>query len=165
MTFTPVVHLGPEVGSGFTRCCKRTPFDLPRTDQMTPHGEEVTCPNLHREEPAMTTATDPKRAIDPRVYTLDSIAESIEYDHPAWASDLRGISESLSRAGEWSREAHMEVGELVAGLRARLLLAEKAMSTIEDEHHAIANPKYCGEGSCHWCQVIEQVNLALAGEA
>lgn len=56
--------------------------------------------------------------------------------------------------------------EEACGLRARLRLAEKTMSVIEDEHAAAEGyGKYCDEGACHYCRMIERINLALAGEA
>ena len=36
-------HLCPLPGTLYARCCGRTPFDLPRTDRMTPDPELVTC--------------------------------------------------------------------------------------------------------------------------
>jgi len=37
------VHACPPEGKGFTPCCGRTPFDLPRTDRMTLDSSLVTC--------------------------------------------------------------------------------------------------------------------------
>lgn len=37
------VHASPPLGSGVTPCCGVTPFELPRTDRMTPDSEAVTC--------------------------------------------------------------------------------------------------------------------------
>lgn len=38
-----VVHRAPGEGYGTTSCCERTPFELPRTDRLTAHEEDVTC--------------------------------------------------------------------------------------------------------------------------
>lgn len=39
-----IVHITPPQGSGLTPCCGKTPFELPRTDQMTTEHTDVTCP-------------------------------------------------------------------------------------------------------------------------
>lgn len=38
-----VVHATPPPSSGLTPCCRRPPFELPRTDRMTNDGAAVTC--------------------------------------------------------------------------------------------------------------------------
>jgi hypothetical protein len=38
-----VVHLCPPAGSGLTPCCGRPPFELPRTDRLTPDAQAATC--------------------------------------------------------------------------------------------------------------------------
>ncbi len=42
-TTESIVHAEPPDGSGLTRCCGRTPFELPRTDRMTDGITSVTC--------------------------------------------------------------------------------------------------------------------------
>ena len=37
-----IVHMAP-AGSGFTPCCRRSPFELPQTDRLTVGPELVTC--------------------------------------------------------------------------------------------------------------------------
>lgn len=39
-----IVHQCPPVGHGFTPCCGKTPFELPRDDRMTLDPADVTCP-------------------------------------------------------------------------------------------------------------------------
>lgn len=39
----PTTHATPPDGSGITPCCKRTPFELPRSEQMTDEQSLVTC--------------------------------------------------------------------------------------------------------------------------
>jgi len=39
----PVVHACPPDGAQRTPCCGKTPFDLPRTDQITTDQKLVTC--------------------------------------------------------------------------------------------------------------------------
>lgn len=45
-----ITHLCPEVGSGVTGCCGRTPFELPQTDRLTLDSVAVTCSGLPPRE-------------------------------------------------------------------------------------------------------------------
>lgn len=45
------IHWCPGPGEGITRCCGRTPFELPRTDRMTTVPGDVTCTPHDEEEP------------------------------------------------------------------------------------------------------------------
>jgi hypothetical protein len=38
-----VTHQSPPDGTYLTPCCGLTPFELPRTDRMTPDASLVTC--------------------------------------------------------------------------------------------------------------------------
>lgn len=38
-----MIHLEPEGQSALTRCCNKSPFELPRTDRMTGDPSLVTC--------------------------------------------------------------------------------------------------------------------------
>lgn len=38
-----VIHMCPPVGHGYTNCCGKTPFELPRDDRLTLDPGEVTC--------------------------------------------------------------------------------------------------------------------------
>lgn len=38
-----ITHQCPPDGRGFTPCCGKTPFELPRTDRMTLDPSLVTC--------------------------------------------------------------------------------------------------------------------------
>lgn len=40
---TEIVHACPPEGSGVTPCCGQSPFDLPHTDRIAEHPEQVTC--------------------------------------------------------------------------------------------------------------------------
>lgn len=37
------IHMIPPIGSGLTACCKRTPFEISRTDRITSDPARVTC--------------------------------------------------------------------------------------------------------------------------
>jgi len=45
-----VVHRCPPGDSALTPCCGKSPFELPRTDRLTVHDEQVTCRSGSSEE-------------------------------------------------------------------------------------------------------------------
>lgn len=47
-----VIHSAPANGSRLTRCCRRTPFELPDTDRITADVRAATCTALAFREDA-----------------------------------------------------------------------------------------------------------------
>lgn len=45
---TVIVHAFPPDGSGLTACCKKTPFEIARTDRMTQVSDRVNCKGTAR---------------------------------------------------------------------------------------------------------------------
>ena len=41
-----ITHMCPLVGHGYTPCCGKTPFELPRGDRLTNDADLVTCPEV-----------------------------------------------------------------------------------------------------------------------
>lgn len=54
----PIAHKAPRLGEGVTACCGKTPFELPRSDQLTEHAELVSCPDFGAAQPTDPPSVD-----------------------------------------------------------------------------------------------------------
>ncbi|AIV35560.1 hypothetical protein [Streptomyces sp. CCM_MD2014] len=118
-----VVHACPPVGSGFTPCCGRTPFELPRTDRITV-DEPTTCPagKAPAEETAVPAAPGPARLAalmrsrqhwrDGRVVSEATISQAEIRDALGWTEPTD------APAVQWDRARQAKVRQLVRVITA-----------------------------------------------